>query len=77
MAASEIQIFSRMGCKMNDYRDALPAMTRYLTGALNWRPPASQGLDETSALCGQLSSNQRNKCNCLLRFLQEAFFRFF
>lgn len=69
MAASEIQIFSRLGCKMNDYSDALPAMARYLTGALNWRPPASQGLDKTSALCGQLSSNQRNKCNSLLRFL--------
>ena len=25
MAESEIQIFSRMGCKMNDSGDALPA----------------------------------------------------
>jgi hypothetical protein len=29
LAASEIQIFSRMGCKMNDSSDALPAMARY------------------------------------------------
>ncbi len=28
MAASEIQIFSRMGCKMNDSSNALPTMAR-------------------------------------------------